>query len=156
MNKTCCFIGHRTLTETQMLKTQLRDTIEHLIVNEGVDTFLFGSKSQFTDLCLEVVTSLKEQYSHIMRIYVRAEFQHINDSYRNYLLNFYEDTYFSEILDGAHRSIYIKRNQEMIDKSKFCIFYYNAQNTPVNRKSGTLLALDYAAKKNRQIINISH
>lgn len=35
----------------------------------------------------------------------------------------------------------------MIDNSHFCIVYYDEQNTPANRKSGTKIALDYAIKK---------
>ncbi len=53
---TCCFIGHRTINETEELKTKLNDIIEKLIVESNVDTFLFGSKSQFNSLCLELVT----------------------------------------------------------------------------------------------------
>ncbi len=41
---TCCFFGHRTINETEELKTQLYETIERLIVDENVDTFLFGTK----------------------------------------------------------------------------------------------------------------
>ena len=43
--KTCCFFGHRKINETEELKNRLYEIIENLIVNEKVDTFLFGSKS---------------------------------------------------------------------------------------------------------------
>ena len=56
MGKTCCFLGHRTVNETEDIKTKLVVLIEKLIVEENVDTFLFGSKSQFDSLCLELVT----------------------------------------------------------------------------------------------------
>ncbi|MGN1316911.1 MAG: hypothetical protein ACI4VW_07615 [Acutalibacteraceae bacterium] len=46
----------------------------------------------------------------------------------------------------------MKRNYEMIDKSHFCIVYYDKANIPTNRKSGTKIALDYAIKKQKQII----
>ena len=67
--KTCCFFGHRKIDETEELKNNLYEIIENLIVNEKVDTFLFGSKSQFDDLCHKIVTDLKEKYPHIKRIY---------------------------------------------------------------------------------------
>ena len=63
--KTCCFFGHRKIDETEELKNKLYEIIENLILNEKIDTFLFGSKSQFDDLCHKVVTELKEKYSHI-------------------------------------------------------------------------------------------
>jgi len=50
---TCCFIGHRTIKETEELRNKLSATIERLITDEKADTFLFGSKSRFDSLCLE-------------------------------------------------------------------------------------------------------
>ena len=81
---TCCFIGHRTINETEELKSKLIEIVEKLIVDENVDTFLFGSKSRFNSLCLELVTGIKEKHPHIKRIYVRAEYPDINEKYTNY------------------------------------------------------------------------
>ena len=89
---TCCFFGHRKINETEELKSKLIEIIEKLIVDEKVDTFLFGSKSRFNSLCLELVTELKEKYPHIKRVYVRTEYPDINEQYTNYLLESYEDT----------------------------------------------------------------
>lgn len=152
--QTCCFIGHRTINETEELKFKLCQIIEKLIVENSVDTFLFGSKSRFNDLCLELVTKMKEKYPHIKRIYVRAEYQRIDDNYKNYLLESYEDTYYPERIIGAGRAVYVERNFEMINNSHFCIVYYDEQNTPTTRKSGTKIAIDYAVKQGKQIINL--
>ena len=150
--RTCCVFGHRTINESEELKSQLYDTIEKMIIYENVDTFLFGSKSHFDDLCLEFVTKAKEKYPYIKRIYVRAEYPYISEQYKNYLLERYEETYYPENILGSGRSVYIKRNYEMIDNSRFCIVYYDEQNAPTNRKSGTGIALNYAIKKERKII----
>lgn len=155
-NSTCCFFGHREINKTEELKSNLQIKIEKLIVQKGVDTFLFGSKSSFDDLCLEAVTNLKEKYPHIKRIYVRAEYPDINEDYENYLLRFYEDTYFPEKMRNSGRAVYIKRNYEMIDKSEFCVIYYDEKTDIANRKSGTKIAFEYATKKNRKTINIAH
>jgi hypothetical protein len=40
----------------------------------------------------------------------------------------------------------------MIDNSQYCIVYYDEPNAPTSRKSGTKIALDYAVKKDKQII----
>ena len=64
--KTCCFFGHRKISETEELKSKLIEIIEKLIVEKQVDTFLFGSKSRFNSLCLELVTELKEKYPYWM------------------------------------------------------------------------------------------
>ncbi len=149
---TACFFGHRTIDETQDLKRSLTAAIEHLITAEGVDTFLFGSKSRFDSLCLEIVTSFKEKYPHLKRVYVRAEYPEITEAYKAYLLRSYEDTYYPEKLRNAGRAAYVERNRELIDGSRFCIVYYSETHSPATRKSGTKLALDYAVKKGSRIL----
>ncbi|MBR2407026.1 MAG: DUF1273 family protein [Clostridia bacterium] len=152
--KTCCFIGHRTINETAELKAKLTETIEGLIADEKVDTFLFGSKSRFNSLCLELVTKIKEKYPHIKRVYVRAEYPYIRESYKKYLLESYEDTYYPEKLRNSGRAAYVERNYEMIDNSTYCVVYYDEAHAPTTRKSGTRIALEYAAKKRKTIIHI--
>ena len=149
----CCFFGHRTINETEKLKSKLIEIIEKMIVDEKVDTFLFGSRSEFNSLCLELVTVIKEKYPYIKRIYVRAEYPHISESYKNYLLERYEDTYYPKKMLNSGRAAYVERNFEMIDNSRFCIFYYDKQTITTARKSGTKIALDYAIKQRKKIIN---
>ena len=150
--RTCCFIGHRKIEETLELRTKLYDSIERLITDKNVDTFLFGSKSRFNSLCLELVTEIKEKYPHIKRVYVRAEYPYISDDYKNYLLENYEDTYYPNKIIGAGKATYVERNCEMINKSRFCIVYYDELRAPTKRKSGTKIALEYAVKCKKVII----
>jgi len=152
---TCCFFGYRTIDETEQLKLKLNEIIESLIINEKVDMFLFGSKSRFDDLCHELVTKLKEKHPHIKRIYVRAEYPYISDHYKNYLLESYEYTYYPEHIIGSGKAAYVERNYEMINKSHFCIVYYDEQKAPTTRKNGTKIALTYAIKQNKKIINVA-
>ncbi|MBE6712588.1 MAG: DUF1273 domain-containing protein [Ruminococcaceae bacterium] len=151
---TCCFFGHRTINETDELRAKIAEAVEKLIIDEKVDTFLFGSKSEFDRLCLKLVTKLKEKHPHVKRIYVRAEFPFINDDYLTYLLKSYEETYYPERLHGSGRAAYVERNYEMIRSSKYCIVYYDESRAPTTRKSGTKIALDYAIKKGREVIRI--
>ena len=157
MNKsnTCCFIGHRKIKETEELKGKLFEIIENLIVEKKADTFLFGSKSRFDDICYDIVDDLKEKYIHIERIFVRAEFPYISENYRNRLLQFYEYTYYPKSLLGAKKAVYVKRNYEMIDKSDYCVIYYNEKFAPTTRKSGTKIALDYAIKRKKKVFILS-
>ena len=66
--KVCCFIGHRNITVTKKLEETVYGVVEQLIVCCGVGVFLFGSKSQFDDLCRYVVSSLKEKYPYLKRV----------------------------------------------------------------------------------------
>ncbi len=166
-NKTCCFFGHRKLQITAELKNNLRKIVEELIADNGIDTFLFGSKSQFNDVAYVIVSELKEIYPFVRRIYVRAEYPIIDDSYMSYLLEGYEDTYYPENILGAGRAAYVERNREMIKKSVCCICYYDENYAPARRKnskkdlsdyqpkSGTRIAYDYAVKRCGKVINIA-
>ena len=149
---TCCFIGHRDINENEELRVRLLEIIEKLIVDEKVDTFLFGSRSRFDSLCLELVTELKEKYHHVSRVYVRAEYPFIDEGYASYLLTMYDDTYFPEKIIGAGRAAYVERNREMIDRSNYCVAYYDAAHA--SRKSGTRIALDYAVRAVEYIIYV--
>ncbi|MBR6510063.1 MAG: DUF1273 family protein [Clostridia bacterium] len=151
---TCCFFGHRKINETEELKLTLYEIIENLIINENVDTFMFGSKSRFDGLCLETVTKIKEKYPNIKRIYVRAEYPNISKHYENYLLKSYEETYYPEKIKNSGKAVYVERNFEMINKSQICIIYYDEQCAPKNRKSGTKIAFDYAIKQGKRIIKL--
>lgn len=163
-DKSCCFFGHRKIDETEELKNNLCRVIENLIESEDVDTFLFGSKSEFDYLCHKIVSELKEKYPHIKRIYVRSAFQHISDWYEESLLKHYEGTYFPEHLENAGKASYVERNQEMINHSKFCVVYYDENYLPPRRKnsrrdlfdyqpkSGTAIAYSYATAKKRVIL----
>lgn len=160
---TCCFIGHRKINVTDGLVCHLEGIIESLIVTEKVDTFLFGSRSEFNELCLNSVTNLKKKYPHIKRIYVRAEFPYIDDTYKSYLLEQYEDTYYPERIKNAGKAIYIERNREMIDNSSYCITYYITHRRTVGIKgdteckyvSGTEYAYYYAQKKGITVFNVT-
>lgn len=160
-----CFIGHRTITVTNELCERIRTTVLDLIDNQGVDTFLFGSRSQFDELCLKIVTEIKEIRPHIRRIYVRAEYPYISADYEKYLLTFYDETYMPESIIHAGKAVYIERNRHMIDSADICIFYYNktyqSPLTPTARKqsslyninSGTRVAYRYAASKKKRTLN---
>ena len=149
-----CFIGHRKIEKTEEVSALLKETITALI-NKGATTFLFGSKSAFDTLALQVLTDLKKQFPYIKRVYVRSSFQNINSSYQNYLLKSYEKTYFPPKLENAGKYSYVERNYDMIDNSSFCVFYYNENYTPLpKRNSGTKTAYQYAVKKKKEIINL--
>ena len=68
-------------------------------------------------------------------------------------------------MEKAGKASYVERNQEMINKSDFCVIYYDENYLPPRRKnsrrdlfdyqpkSGTAVVYDYAVKKKKKIIN---
>lgn len=166
INKNCCFLGHREIVESENLKSRIYNILTELIEIKGIDTFFFGSKSQFDRLCYMIVSDLKEIFPHIKRIYVRAEFSDINDDYMKYLLERYENTYYPEKIRNSGRAAYVERNQQMIDQCSVCVIYYKEDYLPPKRKtskgcltdyqpkSGTRIAYEYAVQKKKTIINV--
>ena len=176
IEKKCCFVGHRTITASEKLTENLTKTIERLIAEEGVKYFLFGSRSEFDDLCHSIVTALKEKYLHIVRVaYTRRseyavkaeEKEKMERTWASVLktdvkFKDYDAEVQSEKVYSAGKASYVERNQEMIDASDFCIFYYNEEYQPPQRKrtsrdlstyqpkSGTRLAYEYATQKSKK------
>ncbi len=153
-----CFIGHRDIQNKKEVAMLLKEAVLKLI-NKGVDTFLFGSMSDFNELSWEIVTEQKKKFPFIKRVYVRSAYQFIDSSYENYLLESYEKTYFPYRIEKAGKASYVERNYEMIDNSSFCVFYYDKEyavqlNQSNGRNSGTKIAYEYAVKKKKTIINL--
>lgn len=161
-----CFIGHRKIEHGGDLAKKTYDVVFELI-KRGADTFLFGSNSEWNTVAWEVVTKLQREYPSLKRVYVRAEYPETDRSYLGYLLESFEETYFPENLLRAGRSVYIKRNQAMINASDVCVFYYDSRYIPSfersksraaapekGSKSGTAAAFAYAKQKNKEIINL--
>lgn len=157
------FIGHRKIQNSELLTEQIKQTVLNLIDEKQVDTFLFGSRSAFDDLCLETVTEIKKLRPHIKRIYVRAAYPYIDSAYEAYLLKFYDATYIPDKIENAGKAAYVERNEYMIDKADVCIFYYNESYVPQSKAtemlphssvSGTKIAFEYARTQGKKVINL--
>ena len=177
--KTCSFIGHRKIVETKELKAKVKSIIEYLIEKKNVKTFLFGSKSQFNDLCLGVVSELKIKYPDIKRVVYtcnsesvvfaedKEKWQKVYDCLNiNVPILAVEEEVEHKAKYLAGRAAYVERNRAMIDASGFCVFYYDQNYIPAlpcgtkpnivrQAKSGTAQAYKYAKRKNKQCYNIA-
>ncbi len=147
------FIGHRTVADEEAVGERLFEVIASLI-KDGANEFLFGSRSRFNDICYDVVTELKQEFEHVRRIYVRAEYEYVPQWYIDELLKHYEATVYPECVHGAGVKSYIKRNRFMVDMCDIAVVYYNENYKPTRGNSGTMLAVTYAERKNKRIINV--
>ena len=176
----CCFIGHRKIERTPALENRVRELVTSLITKNGVCEFLFGSRSQFDDLCHEVVTALQGEYPNIKRIAytVKSEYavkkeakQSLEKAFsevskRKIKVKAYEGESISERILSAGKASYVERNQDMIDGSEYCVFYYDPDYLPPTRKrsskdlgeyqpkSGTALAFAYAQQRKKVVFNL--
>ena len=178
--KSCCFIGHRKIIEIQELKQRLQKTIENLIKEKQVRTFIFGSRSEFDFLCHKLVSDLMSKYPTIERVVYtcKGEFA-VLKQYKKELEQMFSTAFKQDITlceyekEIEHKTkftsgkaSYIERNKAMIDASDFCIFYYDENYKPKTRKhkksdvfeyqpkSGTSLAYNYAKQKKKILINV--
>ena len=178
--KKCCFIGHRKIIETQELKQRLQITIENLITEKNVKTFIFGSRSDFDFLCHKIVSNLMKIHPTIERVIYtcKSEFAVLKEN-KTKIEKLFSDALKQDIsLCDYEKEIehktkyksgiasYIERNYAMIDDSDYCVFYYDKNYKPPTRKykksdifeyqpnSGTSLAYDYATRKRKEIMNI--
>ena len=60
---TVAFFGHRDADKN--IGAPLYDVLNHLICNEGADTFYVGNQGVFDALVLTVLKDLKKRYTHI-------------------------------------------------------------------------------------------
>ncbi|MGN0824723.1 MAG: hypothetical protein ACI4MB_06690 [Candidatus Coproplasma sp.] len=161
MDDACCFIGHRTIADTENVTQRIKSVINQLL-SQGIRKFMLGSNSKFNELCLAALSGYKHDYPDIIRINVRSQYPYISEQYTNYLLKEYDQTLFPEGLENAGKACHIERNLFMIDHSLICIFYYNETYAPMQKnsargcqlKSGTKIAFDYAIKKGKKVINL--
>ena len=161
--KTCSFFGHRDTVQSEDLKQKVENIVERLIIEEEVDTFLFGSRSNFDELCHIVVTGLKEKYPYIRRIAYLCEHesgclvgagtslrQKIKDltGHDSYVAE-YEEIKKSDRVNSAGRASYLERNQFMVNDSDYAIFYLD-ENFDA-KYSGTIKTFLYAQKNMKEI-----
>lgn len=178
--KTCCFIGHRKIEITDELIFSIRHILEMLIEEEGVRTFAFGSRSQFNDLCYNIVTDLQKDFQGLEKVCFtsRSEvccLEGDKEKWERFYLWAFKQQVDVQTFDrkieyknkfDAGKADYVERNQAMIDMSDFCVFYFDPNYLPPERKpfaralssyqpkSGTALAYKYAQQKKKQIFNM--
>lgn len=156
-------IGHRKMPEDENLINKIEAILKYVIQERHVNVFLFGSKSKFDSVCLEIISRLKGEFKEIRRVYVRAEYPNISTGYHKYLLTLYDDTFMPEKVKRAGKAAYVERNEIMIDMSDICMFYCeNPYDTKLSKdkvsinsshSGGTARAYKYAVLRGKEIIN---
>lgn len=178
-HKSCTFLGHRDTELTEQEKQHLKEIIFMLISECDCLNFLFGSRSKFISSCLEIVTEFKKIFPNICRIKYNCKSEtailepekekwekiYSNLEKKDVKLLCYDKQVDHKTMLVAGMASYIERNNEMIDASDYCVFYYDPNyeskikstsrfGIGYQPKSGTALAFEYAVKKKKHIINV--
>ena len=163
--KSCSFFGHRDTLITLELEENVRKIVERLIVEEEVDTFLFGTRSSFYELCHRVVTELQKQYPHICRVIylckhesaclvgagtsLKQQIKQITG--QDVYVGEYEEIKKSDRVNSAGKASYVERNFQMVDDSEIVMIYLEDFKC-LGSVSGALKIYQYAIKNKKVII----
>lgn len=173
MKKSACFIGNGKVD--LILKEKIQDIIKNL-VEDGTEIFMFGSKSEFRDVCFDIVTQFKVSNNNIKTVgcpcngelfYLQKDKYTQEMTIYNTLNKKINVQGFDEINQFNNEGLsYFDRNKNMIESSDFCVFYfkkeehilpskYKTRLTKLQSVNEENLVLDYAKKLNKQIISIN-
>ena len=177
--KTCCFIDSGIVYINRRKETQIYDVLESIVVNDGVGTFIFGGRTTFADMCLDIVTALKNKYPHITRVrYIcgneAAVLQSKYDRYKGIYMPFEGMSVYQAIVDKEYRvtpksvggpDVYAERDMAMVDNSDICVFYYSDERHMVSQYNRHEIAFciedvnckniyNHARQKHKKIINL--
>lgn len=142
---TISFFGHRNIYNPT-LREKLHDCVKKFLVKDKV-RLLIGTHGDFDLLSLSVCRELKSIFD--CKIYlVFTSLAALN----KFDKELYKDveTLMYEIEDEHYKKQITICNQKMINDSDFIICYVNM----LKYQSGAKLAITYAKKKNKKIINL--
>lgn len=152
--KTCCFTGHRSLSDEEKLEVavRLRKIIEEQI-RAGVVFYGAGGALGFDTLAAQTVLDMKKEYPQLRLILV-LPCKDQTRGWRSEDIAVYED-----IKRRSDKVVYVsreysqdcmhKRNRHLVDHSGTCICYLTRST------GGTAYTADYARKKGLCIINLA-
>lgn len=148
-----CFFGHGTLIEEKgKIKSRVKDELEKLI-NNGYNRYLIGTHGEFDRLVLSVCRDLRQTHKNIDISVVLTSLSILNGTRASCLYKEkYEDvkTCMYPIEEEHYKKQIIISNQMMVDDSDIVICYVDF----TDRKSGAKMAVDYAVKQGKEVINL--
>ncbi len=150
IEKTCSCFGHSKVNITDELIARTRIEIDKAVA-DGVRIFLFGGRSDFDDLCYDLVTEKRnaEPQLDIKRVFCFALDEQLRKPPRWFIKKEYEALECpTKSFDYWYTSIYY-RNLAMIDQSDLILFWVEKREI-----SGAYKTYRYAVKKQKNIINL--
>lgn len=153
-DKTACFTGHRNIPAAHYasINRRLMEAIISLI-HRGYRFFEAGGALGFDTMAAQAVIALKTQYPHIRLILALPCISQAN------CWNAHDQAVYEVMKAQADKVVFTsaeytrgcmhKRNRHLVDNSSVCICYLTAST------GGTAYTVDYARKKELEIINIA-
>ncbi len=142
--KTCCFFGHSNSPKT--IYNKLQQTIESLIVNDGVSNFYVGTHGSFDAMSHKILKLVKEDYPFINYGVVLAYLPPKKNEYFRYSNT--ETLYPSGIEDVPKRFAIDFRNKWMVKHSDIIVCFITFDI------GGAYKYVNLAKHQNKRIINL--
>lgn len=150
LGKTCSCFGHTEVEITDDLIMRARMEIDKAIA-DGVRTFLFGGRSDFDDLCYDLVTEKKnaDPQLDIRRVFCVALDKQLTKPPKWFIRKEYEAVECpTKVCYYWYKAIYF-RNLAMIDQSDLVLFWVERREN-----SGAYKTYRYAVGKRKRIVNL--
>lgn len=143
--KSCFFIGHREADERLLPK--LIDTIERLVVSEGVTCFYVGGYGGFDQIAATAVKQVKQQHPEIILMLVLPYHPAERPMETPYG---FDGTYYPEGMETVPRRFAIvQTNKHMVDSIDWLVAYVR------HGASNSHRILEYAKKRSVPHINLA-
>ena len=152
--KTCCFTGHRSLSDEEKLEVAVR--LRKIIADQIKDGVVFygaGGALGFDTLAALTVLDMKKEYPQLRLILV-LPCENQTRGWRSEDIAVYED-----IKRRSDKVVYVsreytpdcmhRRNRHLVDHSGTCICYMTRST------GGTAYTVAYARKKGLRIVNMA-
>ena len=142
---TCSFFGHKDAPSN--IYPTLVETINELITNHEINSFLVGNQGSFDSMVLRALRQLKQEHPHISYNVVLAYMPTEKQEYDPYEFG---ETMIPEGLETVHPRYAISwRNKWMVNESEYVVAYVK------HSWGGAAKYLELAQKKNKTIVNIA-
>lgn len=142
---TCSFFGHKDAPSN--IYPTLVETINELITNHEINSFLVGNQGSFDSMVLRALRQLKQEHPHISYNVVLAYMPIEKQEYDPYAFG---ETMIPEGLETVHPRYAISwRNKWMVNESEYVVAYVK------HSWGGAAKYLELAQKKNKTIVNIA-
>lgn len=154
--QTCCFTGHREISEKDQLWVHRLLCVEILkLWRDGVDFFLTGGALGFDTLAARAVLHLRQSYVPHIRLTLvlpcREQEKHWalrdQNAYRAILKQADQALYIS---DSYSKGCMFERDRYLVDHSGHCLCWMK----PGTARGGTLYTVNYAKKAGIEVTNL--
>jgi uncharacterized phage-like protein YoqJ len=156
----CCFTGHRKIPKHYLGRLYENLNLEiSWLISHGITEFYAGGALGF-DTIAELSVLRARRANPIVKLHLALPCMEQKKFWKQRDIEVYD-----YILSNADSVVYLsehyhagamhKRNRYLVEKSAYCVCYYDRSNPDViNGSSGTLYTVNYARKLGLTLINL--